>query len=154
MPTDDHGILACDRIDHWIVQSVMVRIICQFRTHGNWLHLTLLLCHTYLRPEGNADRCDGAFHILLGLTFPLLPGCSTNTIVERKKMPLLRPLQEMASQMGFRGYFPACCQKPRSSRLKSCERSSGKKILAPSNSTLRTVPGMVSLNQWDHLTSK
>src|ERR1700727_3124083 len=24
MPTGDHGILACDRIDHWIVQGVMV----------------------------------------------------------------------------------------------------------------------------------
>src|ERR1700733_2700403 len=48
-------------------------------------------------------------------------------------------LREVASQMGFRGYFPVCGQRPRSSRLKSCERSSGKKLPPPSNSHLPQV---------------
>ena len=38
-------------------------------------------------------------------------------------------------------------QKSRSSLLKSSGRSSGKKILAPSNSTRRLVPGIVSVSQ-------
>src|ERR1700737_2795100 len=48
----------------------------------------------------------------------------------------------------------APCQCARNSLLNSSQRSSGKKILAPFNSTRRRVPGMFSANQCDHFTSK
>src|SRR5260370_10417403 len=48
----------------------------------------------------------------------------------------------------------ATCQCARNSLLNSSQRSSGKKILPPFNSTRRRVPGMLSASQRDHFTSK
>ena len=48
----------------------------------------------------------------------------------------------------------AVCQCARSSRLKSCQRSSGKKMRAPSYSTRLRVPGIVASSQRDQLVSK
>src|SRR5262249_3016686 len=49
---------------------------------------------------------------------------------------------------------PHSCQCSRNSVLKSFQRSSGKKIRAPSSSTRRRVPGMVAASHFDHSTSK